>query len=122
MAIEILELVTDDQDQSSLRSRGVSFRRADHSLTAGMAKLSHETPCSQMVFVELPEGFSSTFRIPDRDQTAVVLSGSLRISASDGGTAVLHPGATFKVPKADRSEHKLEVIGETSVNLMVIMA
>ena len=87
-----------------------------------MAKMSKATECRLMVIVELPVGFKSAARIPDRDQFAVVLNGQLRISAPESEEASLGPGEIFNLPQAESSTHKLEVVGSEAVRLMVLQA
>ncbi|MDW3221752.1 MAG: cupin domain-containing protein [Paracoccaceae bacterium] len=84
--------------------------------------MSEPTDCRRMVFVELPVGFKSANRSPDIDQTAVVLSGSLRIMAREDDVRHLEAGQIFSVPKAAGSRHMLEVVGEVPVRLMVLQA
>jgi hypothetical protein len=87
-----------------------------------MAKISETTKCKLMVFVELPVGFKNAAGIPDRDQFAVVLSGTLRISAKEDQVKRLEAGGVFRLPQAENSTHTLEVIGPEPVRMMVLQA
>lgn len=48
-----------------------------------IVKISETTACQPMVYAEFPAGFKSAKRFPDRDQIAVVPSGTLRVAATE---------------------------------------
>lgn len=94
VAIEILELLSDENGTPSLGSSDIVFHRADHALLNSMAHLSTPIDCRTMVFVELPPGFVSSTRFPDSIQVAVVLNGVLRIAAGNDERIYLKQHAT----------------------------
>lgn len=122
MALSITELLSDEEGQPYLDKSEVRLRVANNDLTGDMAKMSEAKKCQLIVFIELPVGFKSAVRIPDRDQFAVVLNGQLRISAQESEDASLGPGEIFRLPPAASSTHTLEAIGPEAVRLMVLQA
>lgn len=122
MALDIIELLSDDAGEPKLGSSTVKFKSAGHGLLNSMSGMSAPTDCRQMVFIELPVGLKSATRSPDRDQTAVVLTGALRISAGEGEVRHLKAGEVFRLPQARSSLHTLEVVGDDAVQLMVLLA
>ena len=122
MTLSITELLSDEKGQPYIEKSVVRFRVSNNDLTGDMAKISETTKCKLMVFVELPVGFKNAAGIPDRDQFAVVLSGTLRISAKEDQVKRLEAGGVFRLPQAENSTHTLEVIGPEPVRLMVLQA
>ncbi len=121
MTLKTTELLCSESGASYLGVSEVRFRGGDHNFGDDPAKMSAPVPCQQAVYVEMPCGFSSSHRIPDRDQTAVVLQGELLISTGDQETAHLKAGAVFVLPKAETSNHTLEVLGDVPVVLLVLL-
>ncbi|WP_162797998.1 hypothetical protein SuNHUV7_23630 (plasmid) [Pseudoseohaeicola sp. NH-UV-7] len=122
MALSITELLSDEEGQPYLDKSEVRLRVSNNDLMGDMAKISEATKCKLVVFVEFPAGFKSGKRVPDQDQLAVVLSGSLRISAPENEETLLGPGGIFRLPQAASSTHTLEAIGPEAVRLMVLQA
>lgn len=122
MALNLIELLTDESGQPRLETSDVRFRSSNNDLTGEMAKVSEASDCRLMVFVELPVGFKSSLRIPDRDQMTVVLSGALRITATEDAARRVESGGVFRLPKAECSSHTLEVFGQEAVTMMVLQA
>jgi quercetin dioxygenase-like cupin family protein len=122
LALNLIDLLTDENGQPYLETLNVKLRTSSNDLAGEMVKISEATNCRLTVFVELPAGFKSTSRIPDRDQIAVVLSGTLRISAKEDQVKRLEAGGVFRLPQAENSTHILEAIGPETVRLMVLQA
>lgn len=122
MPIDLLELLTGEDGQPRLGHSKIELRTSGTDLVGDQARMSKTFGCKNMAFVEFPAGFKRSARIPDRVQIAVVLNGQLKITANDIETAVVGPGGVFRVPKAENSEHTLEVVGMDSVSLMVVVA
>ena len=122
MALSITELLSDEEGQPYLDKSEVRLRVANNDLMGDMDKISEASKCKLAVFVEFPAGFKSGKRVPDQDQLAVVLSGSLRISAPENEETLLGPGEIFRLPQAAGSTHTLEAIGPEAVRLMVLQA
>lgn len=122
MALNLIELLSDEKGHPYLETSEVKFRSCSSDLMGEMAKISELTNFRLTVFVELPAGFKSASRIPDRDQIAVFLSGTLHISAKEDQVKHLEAGGVFRLPQAENSTHTLEAIGPEPVRLMVLQA
>lgn len=122
LALNLIELLTAPDGQPFLDSSDVEFRSSNNDLMGKMARMSEPTSCRHMVFIELPAGFQSTTRVPDCDQIAVVLSGRLRIVATEGAVRSVQAGEVFRLPQAETSSHTLEVVGQETVTIMVVQA
>ena len=122
MALNITELLSDESNQPFLETSEVRFRTSNNDLFGDMVKISEATACRLMVYLKLPVGFKSATRVPDRDQTAVVLTGALRVFGTKNDESSLGPGDVFKLPQAKTSTHTLEVVGLEAVHLMVLQA
>lgn len=121
MTLKTTELLCSESGASYLGEAEIQLRRADHGVLNDLAKMSAPLQCQQAVYIEMPIGFHSSRRMPDRDQTAVVLQGELLISSEDHQTAHLKAGAVFSLPKAQTSSHTLEVLGDSPVILLVLL-
>lgn len=121
MSIDLLELLTAEDGQPRLGHSEIELRYSGTDLGNEHARMSTPFNFGRTVFVEFPAYFQHSARIPDRVQIAVVLKGELKITANDEESMVVGPGAVFRVPKAEKSEHALEVVGTNSVSLMVVV-
>lgn len=122
MTFEVIELLSDEEGQPYLGKAEINLRTSNFDLIGDQANMSVPTSCRQIVYLKFPVGFKSASRIPDREQTAVVLTGSLRISANETQAIIAKQGEVFRLPKAKISEHTLEVVGDCPVTLMVMIA
>lgn len=121
MSIKLLELLTAEEGQPRLRRSEIELRSSGNDMVGDQARMSAQFDVRHTVFVEFPVGFKRSARIPDRVQIAVVLTGQLQITANGEESETIGPGAVFRVPKAENSEHTLEVVGAESVSLMVVI-
>ncbi len=119
MPIDLIELLTGEDGQPRLGLSKIELRTSGTDLVGDQARMSAPFDYGHMVFVEFPAGFKRASRFPDRTQIAVVLSGQMKITANDEESMIVGAGGVFRVPKAESSEHTLEVVGMDSVSLMV---
>ncbi|MEE4187530.1 MAG: cupin domain-containing protein [Roseobacter sp.] len=121
MSINLLELSTIAGGEPSLTHSEVELRSSGRDLIGDQATMSAAFGCRNMVFISFPVGFKSSNRTPDRAQFAVILQGQLKVSAGDEDSVVLEPGGVLHIPKAEISEHTLEVVGPECVTLMIVL-
>lgn len=118
--MEIQELYADAAGETHFRPVTIAFELRDFSPPSPAIGVAADLKPSAAVFLEAPPGWDKVFHPTPRKQLAVVLSGGLTVTATDGAVERFGPGGCFVLNDAGSKGHLTQVQGETNVHALMV--
>lgn len=119
--MDLAELYADAAGETHFRTATVAFESRDFSPPSPAIGVSADLKPTAAVFLETPPGWDKVFHATPRKQLAVVLSGELTVTASDGETRRFGPGGCFVLNDAGETKgHLTQVQGATPVHALMV--
>jgi hypothetical protein len=119
--MELVELHADAAGETHFRVTTVAFESRDFSPPSPPIGVAADLIPSAAVFLDAPPGWDKVYHPTPRKQLAVVLSGELTVTASDGETRRFGPGGYFILNDAgDTKGHLTQVQGIANVHALMV--
>ncbi|CAN0596164.1 unnamed protein product, partial [Laminaria digitata] len=118
---ELVEIYGDTAGEPHLRRIEIDFEMRDFAPPSQPLGVSAEMPSSASLFLTAPPGWDKSFHPTPRKQLAVLLSGDIRISVSDGESIELEPGDTFLLNDMASKGHLTQVQGEQDASFLFVV-
>jgi quercetin dioxygenase-like cupin family protein len=85
-----------------------------------LVDIAAPTPVNALIFSRLAAGYDSDWHPPPRRQFVIVLTGTMRLTASDGEVRRFGPGAIFLVEDLTGKGHQTSALGNEEVVVVTI--
>ncbi|HWE73924.1 MAG TPA: nucleoside triphosphate pyrophosphohydrolase [Stellaceae bacterium] len=118
--MEIQELYADAAGATHFRITTVAFELRDFSPPSPAIGVTADLKPSAAVFLSAPPGWDKVFHPTPRKQLAVILSGELTVTATDGALKRFGPGGCFVLNDAGSKGHLTEVQGGANVHALMV--
>jgi hypothetical protein len=119
--MDLSELYADAAGETHFRITTVAFETRDFSPPSPPVGVAADLKPSAAVFLEAPPGWDKEFHATPRKQLAVVLSGELTVTASDGEMQRFGPGGCFILNDAGNTKgHLTRVQGTAPVHALMV--
>jgi uncharacterized cupin superfamily protein len=118
--VDIQELYADAAGETHFRVAAVTFEMRDFSPPSPAIGVAADLKPSAAVFLSAPPGWDKVFHPTPRKQLAVVLSGELTVTATDGAVQRFAPGGCFLLNDAGSKGHLTQVQGTANVHALMV--
>ena len=118
--MEIEELYGDTAGETHFRITTVAFELRDFSPPSPAIGVSTDLEPSAAVFLSAPPGWDKVFHPTPRKQLAVILSGDLIVTATDGAVRRFAPGGCFLLNDAGSKGHLTQVQGTSNIHALMV--
>jgi hypothetical protein len=121
--VRYLRIWTDASGETHLDEVTPDFQQVEgYALDVPVVGLSRSTRAGETHFLMLPRGWAGDFHPAPARQYLAQLSGSLRVTMSDGTAVETGAGTVWLIEDVDGRGHRTEVIGDEDVVLFVATA
>ncbi len=119
--MELVEIYADAAGETHLRRTAIDFEMRDFAPPAQPLGVSEEMAATASLFLTAPPGWDDRFHPTPRKQLAVLLTGDIRVSVSDGGSVDFRPGDTFLLNDMASKGHLTRVRGDRDAAFLFVV-
>ena len=117
--MEYVYLGEGEDGLSYFEDREIPLGRGDFAPPAQPMPISGPVACEQVVFLELPPGWTGKRHPSPRKQVGVLLSGRIRVTAGSGESREMGPGGIWWMEDTKGEGHVTEVLGDETVKMAI---
>jgi len=118
--VDLLEIYADADGETHFRKTTVDFQERDFAPPSRPVRVSAEMPTGSSLFLVAPPGWNDDFHPTPRRQLAVLLDGTLTMTASDGETVTAEPGTAILLNDQDCKGHLTQVQGDRAATFLLV--
>lgn len=119
--MDLVEIYADAAGETHFRTTTVAFESRDFSPPSPPIGVSADLKPGAAVILEAPPGWDKVFHPTPRKQLAVLVSGELTVTASDGEMRRFGPGGCFVLNDAGNTKgHLTQVQGAAKVHALMV--
>ena len=118
--MDLIEIYADAGGETHFRRTSLEFAERDFAPPSQPIQISTEMPSTTSLVLTAPPGWDKEFHPTPRKQLAVMLAGKATITASDGETIDVRPGAIVLLNDSDSKGHLTQVQGDRDASFLLI--
>ena len=118
--MQITEIYSDADRETHFRNVDVELTLRDYAPPSAPVGISADVPVTSALFLEAPPGWDKSFHATPRLQCAILLSGRVTVTVSDGSTMNVAPGSAILLNDADSKGHLTQVQGNTPARFLLV--
>ena len=110
--MRVIVSTADATGESRFEERELTFADRDFAPPAAPIALSEPEPSTALTFVSLPIGWDDVAHPSPRCQTLIGISGTVRVTTSDGAAHDIGPGCIWRMEDTHGSGHHTRVVSD----------
>lgn len=118
--MQFVEIYADDDGESHFREHTIPQVSRDFAPPSQPVEVSPDIPTTSTLILSAPAGWDQTFHCTPRKQYAVLLSGRLLVTCSDGDTRTLNPGHMVLLNDLEGKGHLSQVQGPEPATFLLV--
>ncbi len=118
--MDLIEIFSDTDGETHFRRSPVPMSLREFAPPSRAVGVSTETTATTSLFLEAPPGWDDSFHTTPRRQLAVLLEGSLKVTASDGEALTVAPGDVVLLNDLTGKGHLSEVQGDRPARFLLV--
>ncbi len=118
--MEILEIYADEAGETHFRRTSIAMESRNYAPPSAPVRVSAEDAVTTSLFLAAPPGWDTEFHPTPRRQYAILLSGRVTATVTDGETIEAGPGTVVLLNDADSKGHLTKVQGGEDAHFLLV--